>query len=138
MIKSGNKVTVHYTGKFENGVVFDTSIEKEPIEFEVGAGQVIPGFDNAVVGMKVGEKKTVNIKPEQGYGEVNKEMIVKVAKDQVPEGAKVGDKLQGQNQNGQPVNVVVKSINEDSITLDANHELSGKTLEFEIEVVDFK
>lgn len=138
MIKSGNTVTVHYTGKYENGDVFDTSNQKDPISFEVGAGQVIPGFENAVIGMSKGDTKTVNIAPEDGYGQVNKEMIVEVALDQVPEGVKVGAELQGQNAQGQPVPVVVKSVNEDTVTLDANHKLAGENIVFDIEVVDFK
>jgi peptidylprolyl isomerase len=138
MIKSGNTVTVHYTGKYENGDVFDTSIQKDPISFEVGAGQVIPGFENAVIGMSKGDTKTVNITPEDGYGQVNKEMIVEVALDQVPEGVKVGAELQGQNAQGQPVPVIVKSVNEDTVTLDANHKLAGENIVFDIEVVDFK
>ncbi len=138
MIKSGNKVRVHYTGKLENGDVFDTSVKREPIEFEVGSGQVIPGFENAVIGMNTGESVTVSIKPEEAYGLISEEMIVTVPKDQVPEDAQVGAKLQGQNQEGQPVNVVVKKVTEYSVTLDGNHELAGKTLEFEINIVDFK
>jgi len=137
MIEKGSKVRVHYTGKFENGDVFDTSEKREPIEFEVGKGQVIPGFENAVLGMNTGESKTINLTPEEGYGTINEEMIVTVPKDQVPEDAQVGSQLQGQNQEGQPVNVVIKSITEDSATLDANHPLAGKKLTFEIEVVSF-
>lgn len=138
MIKSGNTVTVHYTGKYENGDVFDSSKQKDPISFEVGAGQVIPGFENAVIGMNKGDTKTVNIAPDQGYGQVNEEMIVKVPLDQVPEGVEVGAELQGQNQAGQPVMVTVKSVNKDSVTLDGNHKLAGENITFEIEVVDFK
>lgn len=137
MIQKGKKVKVHYTGKLDNGDVFDSSYSRnQPIEFEVGQNQVIPGFENAIVEMNIGEKRTVKIEPEQGYGPIREDLIVSLPKTQVPPEAKVGDKLQGQNDQGQPINVVVTQVNENDVVLDANHELAGKTMNFELELVE--
>jgi peptidylprolyl isomerase len=136
MIKQGNKVKVHYTGRLTDGEVFDSSEGREPIEFEVGTSQVIKGFEDAVLGLNVGDKATVTIQPENGYGMVREDLIISVEKDQVPENVEVGVQLQGLGQNGQPFNVTVKEINDDSVKLDANHPLAGKVMEFEINVVE--
>jgi len=136
MIKQGNKVKVHYVGKLEDGEIFDSSEGREPIEFEVGTNDVIKGFEDAVLGLKVGDKTTIKIQPEEGYGMVREDLIMSVPKDQVPEGVEVGVQLQGLGQNGQPFNVTVKEINEDSVLLDANHPLAGQVMEFEIDVVE--
>lgn len=137
MIQKGKKVKVHYTGKLDNGDVFDSSYSRnQPIEFEVGQNQVITGFENAIVEMNIGEKRTVKIEPEQGYGPIREDLIVSLPKTQVPPEAKVGDKLQGQNDQGQPINVVVTQVNENDVVLDANHELAGKTMNFELELVE--
>lgn len=137
MIQKGKKVKVHYTGKLDNGDVFDSSYSRnQPIEFEVGQNQVIPGFENAIVEMNIGEKRTVKIEPEQGYGPIREDLIVSLPKTQVPPEAKVGDKLQGQNDQGQPINVVVTQVNENDVVLDANHELAGKIMNFELELVE--
>lgn len=137
MIKQGNKVKVHYTGRLSDGEVFDSSDGRDPIEFEVGTSQVIKGFEEAVLGLNVGDKATVTIQPENGYGMVREDLIISVGKDQVPEGVEVGSQLQGLGENGQPFNVTVRKIDEDSVTLDANHPLAGKVMEFEIDVVEF-
>ena len=137
MIKEGNKVTVHYTGKFEDGNVFDTSNGKEPIEFVVGQNQVIPGFEGAVMGLDKGGSTTVTVQPAEGYGEFREDLVLSLPADQVPADAQVGAKLQGQDPTGNMVNVTIKEINENTVTLDANHPLAGKTLTFDIEVVDF-
>jgi len=137
MIKEGNTVTVHYTGKHENGDVFDSSKDKQPISFTVGSGQVIPGFESAVIGMNKGETKTVTIQPKDGYGERMSERVDEVSKDKVPENVQVGAQLQGVDTMGNPMNVVVTQINASTVTVDANHSLAGKVLEFDIEVVDF-
>lgn len=137
MIKEGNKVKVHYTGRLSDGEVFDSSDGRDPIEFEVGTSQVIKGFEEAVLGLNVGDKATVTIQPENGYGMVREDLIISVGKDQVPEGVEVGSQLQGLGENGQPFNVTVRKIDEDSVTLDANHPLAGKVMEFEIDVVEF-
>lgn len=138
MIKQGSTVKVHYTGKFEDDKVFDSSEGKQPIEFIVGDKQVIEGFENAVIGLEKGGKVTVNIVPEKAYGVVREELIITVPKNSVPSDVQIGSLLQGVNQTGEPFNVLVKEIKENDVLLDANHPLAGKTLNFEIEVVDFK
>jgi FKBP-type peptidyl-prolyl cis-trans isomerase 2 len=135
-IQNGDLVTVHYTGKLEDGSVFDSSLDegREPIVVKLGEGTLIKGFENGLIDMEVGEKKTVEINPEDAYGQPNELMVSEVQKNQVPEGIKVGDMLQAMTPNG-PVNVTVLAVNEDTVTLDANHPLSGKKLIFELEVV---
>ena len=138
MIKSGNKVTVHYTGKFENNEVFDSSENKQPISFVVGQNQVIPGFEDAVLGLDKGGKVNITIDPDNAYGQIVESLIVEVAADQVPGDVQVGANLQGTDNQGQLVNVVVKDVTEGKVILDGNHPLAGKTLTFDIEVVDFE
>jgi FKBP-type peptidyl-prolyl cis-trans isomerase 2 len=134
-IVEGKKVKVHYTGKFEDGNVFDTSKDKEPLEFVVGDGQLIPGFENGVLEMETGESKTVEITPEEGYGEYRDDLISEVEVNQLPEGTKVGVVLEAQTNAG-PMNVTVTEINGDKATIDANHPLAGKKLFFDLEVVE--
>ena len=136
-VKSGDKIKVHYTGKLEDGNVFDSSREREPFEFTVGAGNVIPGFDAGVIGMAAGDQKTVTIEAEQAYGKRRDELVMEVKKDVFPENItpEVGQQLQMDQPDGQAVNVVVSEMKEEMVTLDANHPLAGKTLIFEIEVV---
>jgi peptidylprolyl isomerase len=107
MIQKGNTVKVHYTGKLEDNQIFDSSVGRQPIEFEVGSGQVIPGFENAVIGLQVGDKTEVIINPEQGYGPVREELIMTVPRNQVPLDVEEGAQLQGVGQDGQPFNVTV-------------------------------
>lgn len=137
-VQEGDEIKVHYTGKLEDGTVFDTSKEREPLQFKVGSGQMIKGFDEAVRGMEVGEAKTAKLSSEEAYGERNDQMIVTLTKDKFPEDIKpeVGQQLSMQSQEGQPIPVVVTDIENDEVTLDANHPLAGKDLVFEIEVVD--
>lgn len=136
--KKGDKVKVHYTGKLNDGSVFDSSVNREPLEFELGAGMMIAGFDQAVHGMKVGDKKVADIPSDQAYGQRSEEMIVSVPKQQLPPDLKpeVGQQLSMQQPNGQAIPVVVTSVDEESIQLDANHPLAGKDLIFEIELVE--
>jgi len=136
--KGKDKVKVHYTGKFEDGSVFDSSVDREPLEFTLGENQVIPGFDQGVIGMTIGDSKTLTIPPEEGYGPINKDMIVEVKKDQVPKDIEpsVGLQLQVQQPNGQAMQVTITDVAEETITIDANHPLAGKTLIFEIELVE--
>lgn len=133
----GDKVSVHYTGKLENGEVFDSSVQREPLQFEVGAGQMIPGFDAAVEGMEVGEKKTVSLPPAEAYGERKEDMTQEVPRDRMPEdySPSVGDQLQVGTPGGAMI-VTVAAVSEDSVTIDANHRLAGETLIFEIELVE--
>lgn len=135
-IENGNTVKVHYTGTFENGEVFDSSVERnEPISFTVGSKQVIPGFENALMGMTIGESKKVTLAPEQAYGNVVNEMIQEIDKALVPTTVKVGEVLTSQTEEGQ-FNVIVSEVNENTVVLDGNHPMAGKTLVFELEVVE--
>ena len=135
-IKNGDSVSVNYTGRLEDGTIFDTSIQegRTPLTAKLGEGQLIPGFENGLIGMLIGEKKTIEIEPQDAYGEVNEMMIQEVNLNQVPENVKVGDMLQGQNQYG-PVQVTVKEVKESTAVLDMNHPLAGKKLIFDLEVV---
>jgi len=137
-VKDGDVVRVHYTGKLTNGEQFDSSVGREPLEFTVGAGMMIKGFDDAMPGMEIGEKKTVNISPEQGYGEKSSEAIIEFPKENVPEDMKLepGMSLTLSNQDGQPVPVTVVEVKDDVIVLDANHFLAGQELVFDIELVE--
>jgi FKBP-type peptidyl-prolyl cis-trans isomerase 2 len=137
MIQNGNKVKVHYTGK-TNGEIFDSSEGREPIEFVVGSKQVIEGFENAVIGKNIGDEIVVEIPPSEGYGESKDDLIISVAKDQVPPDAQIGQTLQGVDPEGMPFNVMVSDIQDDVVILDLNHPLSGKTLQFTISIVSFE
>ena len=136
--KNGDQVKVHYTGKLTSGEQFDSSAGREPLEFTVGAGQMIKGFDAAIPGMKIGDKKTINIPASEGYGERSDEAIIPFPKTNVPADMKmeVGMQLMLSNEHGQPVQVVVTEIKDDVIMLDANHFLAGKELVFDIELVE--
>jgi FKBP-type peptidyl-prolyl cis-trans isomerase 2 len=137
-VKEGDVVKVHYTGKLVNGEQFDSSVGREPLEFTVGAGQMIKGFDAAMPGMNVGEKKTINIAPQDGYGEKSEEAIIEFPKEHVPADMKLeaGMPLTLSNQEGQPVPVIVVEVKDDVIILDANHFLAGQELVFDIELVE--
>jgi FKBP-type peptidyl-prolyl cis-trans isomerase 2 len=135
--KKGDTVRVHYTGKLEDGTVFDTSRSRHPLQFTLGNGQVIAGFENAITGMNIGESKTTVIPVEQAYGPRRDDMIVTVKRDQLPPDldAKVGQRLELTQTDDQTILVTVTDITESSMTLDANHPLAGKTLTFDIELV---
>ena len=135
---SGDVVKVHYTGTLANGEQFDSSIGKDPLEFTVGAGQMIAGFDAALPGMKVGDKKTINIAAKDGYGEIDETAIIEFHKENVPADMKleIGQQLTLSNEQGQPFPVVVKEVKDDIVILDANHFLAGKELVFDIELVE--
>ncbi len=137
-VKSGDTVKVHYTGKLEDGRVFDTSREREPLEFEVGANTIIPGFEEAIIDMEPGETKDVEVSSEKGYGQRRDDMIVTVERHEIPENIdpQVGQVLQIQPKDAQPINVVVLESDEKAVTLDANHPLAGKDLFFEIELLE--
>lgn len=137
-VKSGDKVKVHYHGKLRNGETFDSSQGREPLEFTVGGGQVIKGFDDGVMGMQVGDKRTVEIEVTDAYGEKNEDMVVEFPKEQFPPDMKpeVGMQLMMNNGQGQSFPVVVKEIREDNVLLDANHPLAGEDLIFDIELVE--
>ncbi len=134
-VENGNTVKVHYTGTFEDGEVFDSSVGSEPISFTIGAKQVIPGFENALIGMAIGETKKITLSPEEGYGTVIAEMIQEVPKQFVPDTVKVGEMLTANTEQG-PFNVVVAEVKEETVILDGNHPMAGKVLNFELELVD--
>lgn len=136
--KRGDNVKVHYTGSLADGSVFDSSEGSDPLEFALGSGQVIPGFEEAVEGMKVGESKTVVIPVDKAYGERNDEMVIQAPIDQVPADLEpeVGMRLEMGGPNGEVVRVVVAEITETHITLDANPPLAGKELTFKLDLVE--
>lgn len=139
-VKKGNKVKVHYTGKFTDDTVFDSSVTKEPLEFEVGAGQMIEGFDKAVEGMELNEKKTIKLKPEEAYGPKRDELLLTVSKEEVFKDmdVKVGQKFEVPQQDGNTVVVEVEDIKDDDVVLNGNHPLAGKELIFDIQLIDIQ
>ena len=136
--KSGDTVRIHYTGTLDDGTQFDSSTGRDPLEFALGGGQVIPGFDNAVDGMSVGDSKTVTVPPGEAYGERHEQLVQQVPRSALPEDIEpaVGMQLQSQSPDGQIMNLVVVQVEDESITLDANHPLSGQALTFAIELVE--
>lgn len=137
-VKKDDTVKVHYTGKLNSGEVFDSSVDREPIEFKVGAGMMIPGFEKGVMDMELNEKKNISIPPAEAYGEVNPDLFQEIPKDQLPEEIKpeVGMGLAATLPDGRQQQLRVSEVKEDSIVVDANHPLAGKELNFEIEVVE--
>lgn len=135
--KKGDTVEVHYTGKLENGSVFDSSVDRQPLGFTLGDGNMIKGFDEAVHGMAVGEKKTVTIPSAEAYGDRRDDMMIDVPREQVPADIKpeIGMQLSLQGANGQPMPVTVTAVDEEKIVLDANHQLAGEDLIFDIELM---
>lgn len=138
--EKGSKVKVHYTGTLSDDTVFDSSREREPIEFTVGEGQMIAGFDAAVQGMKVGDSKKVSIPPKEAYGEKVEEAMIKVPKTQLPEGMnpEVGMQLEAKQEDGRSQVLVVAEVHEEEVILDGNHPLAGKELIFDIELMEVK
>lgn len=136
-VKSGDNVSIHYTGTLADGSVFDSSEGRDPLQFEVGSGQIIPGLDKALPGMTVGEKKQVDVPADEAYGQPMEEARQSIPRDQIPADIplELGTRLQMQTADGQAVPVVVTELNEESVTLDANHPLAGQDLTFNIELV---
>lgn len=139
-VKKDDTVRVHYTGKLADGQVFDSSLEREPIEFTMGQGQLIPGFEKGLLDMEVNEKKTVNVPSEEAYGAPRQELVQEVEKSQLPEEIKpeVGMGLVSKSPDGQEMNLVVAEVKDDTIVVDGNHPLAGKDLTFDLEVVEIK
>ena len=135
--KSGDTVRIHYTGTLNDGSQFDSSAGRDPLEFAVGSGMVIPGFDTAVEGMTVGESKSFTIEPEEAYGVKQDHLIQEVPKSALPEGMtpEVGMPLQSQTPDGQVMDLEVTAVTDTHITVYANHPLAGKALTFDIELV---
>lgn len=136
--KTGDTVRVHYTGKLDDGTIFDTSTDREPLQFKIGEGQLIEDFEQAVVGMNPGESKTVQIPSDRAYGPHHKEMVLEVDRGEFPNNLepKIDQRLQVQQQNGQSFAVTVTEVSETKVTLDANHPLAGKDLTFDIQLTE--
>ncbi|MGB3465108.1 MAG: peptidylprolyl isomerase [Cyclobacteriaceae bacterium] len=136
--KTNDNVKVHYTGTLTSGEIFDSSVDREPLGFTVGAGQMIKGFDEAVNGMELNEKKKVNIPAAEAYGERNDDLLQNVPKSDLPDDMKpeIGQTLVATGPGGEQSHVIVADVAEDHITIDANHPLAGKELIFEIELVE--
>lgn len=134
-VNENSTVKVHYTGRLEDNTVFDSSIDREPLNAELGKGMLIQGFEQGLQGMKVGEKKTITIPSTEAYGPIREDMTQEVEKEFVPEGVEVGAQLTANGPQG-PIIVTVKEIKEATVILDANHPLAGKDLIFDLEVVE--
>ncbi|MGQ9863149.1 MAG: FKBP-type peptidyl-prolyl cis-trans isomerase [Bacteroidia bacterium] len=134
-IEAGHRVQVHYTGRLENGTVFDRS--EEPVEFTIGQGELIPGFEEALIGMQVGEKKTFTLSPEKAFGAYNQEWVIELPKSILPAGMspQVGQTLYLEGPEGQTIPAFVVGIKTETLIVDANHPLAGQTLTFEVEVL---
>ncbi|MFL3660436.1 MAG: peptidylprolyl isomerase [Polaribacter sp.] len=139
-VKENNTVKVNYTGKLSDGQVFDSSEGKEPIEFTLGQGRLIPGFEKGLIDMELNEKKTITIPKEEAYGEVNKDLIQEVKKSELPQemAPEVGMGLVSKSPDGQEMNLLVIEVKEETIVIDGNHPLAGKELIFDLEVLEIK
>jgi len=137
-VKKGDTIMFHYTGRFKDGKVFYSSQERNPIPVKVGVGKIIKGLEKAVLGMKPGEKKTVTIKPEEGYGHYNEDLLIEMPEEKIPENISPQEGMQFQltDEEGQELPVVVKEVLDNAIKLDANHPLAGKTIVFDLELIE--
>ncbi len=138
IVKKGDTIKIHYHGTLSDGSIFDSSKQREPLEFEVGSGMVIPGFDDGVMNMKVGDIKTINIPFDEAYGPVQEQMIIDFPRNQFPEDMQpeAGMQLQMSDKSGQNFPVVVVSATDEIIKLNANHPLAGKDLTFKLELIE--
>ena len=136
----GDLVRVHYTGKLQDGEVFDSSKERDPLEFTLGDKDLLAGFENGVVGMKPGESRSVTLEPENAFGDRREDLLLKLPKTEFPENItpSVGLQLKLSNASGDDMTVVITEVGEDSVTLDGNHPLSGQTVTFDIELLEIK
>lgn len=137
-VKKGDTVKVNFTGKLENGAEFDTTEDRKPLEFTLGDGSVLVGFEKAITGMKPGEKKSFQVPPEEGYGDVRDDLIGEVPKENFPKDidVKEGKRLHMKQPDGKAMNFVIAAVNQKTITLDGNHPLAGKTLYFDVELLE--
>ncbi len=138
--RKGDTVAVHYTGTLDDGEVFDSSRERDPLEFTVGSGQVIPGFDRAVEGLEVGKIREVRLDPDEAYGQAREDLVVQVPADQFPAGVEpeVGRQVQVQVAPGQARVATIREVGDDSVRLDLNHPLAGHALTFAVELVEIR
>ncbi|QDO94481.1 peptidylprolyl isomerase [Formosa sediminum] len=139
-VKQNDTVKVHYTGKLQDGRVFDSSLEREPLEVTIGQGMLIPGFENAIIDMKVNEKKTVEIAKQDAYGDINEQLFHKVSNEQLPPDVKpeVGMGLTSKSEDGREHQFRVVDIQDDHIVVDGNHPLAGQDLIFDLELIEIK
>ncbi len=139
-VKDGNTVQVNYTGKLADGTIFDSSVGRTPLEFTLGSGQLIPGFEKAVLGMKVGEKKTVTIPANEAYGPYRDNLVMEISRGQLPSGMtpQIGQGLQSTQDDGSILIATITKVTDTTVTIDANHPLAGKDLTFEIELLKIK
>jgi FKBP-type peptidyl-prolyl cis-trans isomerase 2 len=139
-VKENNTIKVNYTGKLSNGQIFDTSEGKEPIEFVLGQGRLIPGFEKGLIDMKLNEKKTIEIAKDQAYGDVNDNLIQEIKRTDLPQDMepKVGMGLVSKSPDGKEINLMVVEVKDESIVIDGNHPLAGHDLIFDVEVVEIK
>ncbi|MBK7106551.1 MAG: peptidylprolyl isomerase [Ignavibacteriae bacterium] len=139
-VKNGDSVKVHFTGTLEDGRIFDSSIDRKPLAFKVGSGQVIQGFDEAVIGMQLGQEKTININSDKAYGPRVKELIVNVEKEKFPQKLeiKINQHYKIPIEDGESMVVRVTNISENTIELDGNHPLAGKNLTFKITLIEIE
>lgn len=138
--QQGDTVAVHYTGTLDNGDVFDSSRQREPLEFKIGGGQVIPGFDRAVEGLEVGESREVRLEADEAYGDPREDLVIDVGADQFPDDAEpqVGQQVQVQVAPGQNRVATIAAVEDEAIRLDLNHPLAGKALTFDVELVEIR
>ena len=136
--KIGDTVKVHFSGKLENGKLFDSSTDNNPLCFEIGNGDVIQGIDEALIGMKIGQEKNIHISSDKAYGSIEKELIISIEKDKLPEDleVQVGQELQIPNEDGNPISVRITNITDLNIELDGNHLLAGKNLIFDLKLIE--
>lgn len=137
-VKQGNTVRIHYTGKLDDGTVFDSSVGRDPLEFTLGKEEVIPGFEKAVIGMQPGETRTTTIAPEEGYGDYQDDMVFEVERARLPVDMEpeIGTELRVRTPDDSMIPVVIVDVNDDKVTIDANHPLAGRDLIFDIELVE--
>jgi len=138
--KVGDTVSVHYTGKLVDGTVFDSSVDREPLDFQLGRGKVIPGFENAIIGLSHGDKTSVTIPPDEAYGAYNTDLVLEVEREQIPANVdlKIGLVLESVQDDGRRIPMTIIKLTDSLVTMDANHPLAGKELLFEIELVQIK
>ncbi len=139
-VKTGDTVTIHYTGTLKDGTTFDSSRDRDPLEFTVGSGQIITGLDSALPGMAVGDEKTVEVPCADAYGEADPERVQEVPREEIPTHIELqpGGQLQAQTPDGQILQFTVREVDEENVTLDANHPLAGQDLIFDIELVSLR
>ncbi|MFB0563533.1 MAG: peptidylprolyl isomerase [Candidatus Lokiarchaeia archaeon] len=135
-VKKGDKVKVEYTGKLDDGTIFDSSEERQPLEFEVGSGKIIKGFDQAVIGMEKGDEKEFTIEPKDAYGEHNPDFIRKIPRDKLPSEAEAGMMIMLKTPDGVQIPAEITELTDEEVTIDLNHPLAGQNLNFQIKIVD--